>query len=352
MLTPISAKKIIRRRWAPNNMSEKIYPVCVIGGGSAGTMSVLRTVLNNDECLFFPGTPKDKKKSRALWVRTIENMPAHFQYKKGIEEPNQETLKWIQDSAFKDKLIMQKNAGVVSLKRDAHGIFEITDNQDRKFYASYVILCTGVMDVQPEIQGSIEAVFDYANAQTIDYCLICDGHHVLNKKTVVIGSENSTAWIAIMLHERYSPPEMTILTNGKEPSFQADTAKLLKLYNIRVVTTAIAEIHGEDKGRVLKGFKLEDQNVIEAEMSFVSMGMLVYNELAKQLNAEVDERGFVKTDANGLSSVNGLYVAGDLKANTRKQIYTAWDAAVASANSINQNLRVDKRKKLLENSGL
>jgi thioredoxin reductase (NADPH) len=344
-------KKTIRNRWVQNKMSEKIYPVCVIGGGAAGTMSVLRTVLNNDECLFFPGSPKDKKKSRALWVRAIENMPAHFQYKRGIEEPNAETIKWIQDSAFKDKLILQKNAGVVGLKRDARGIFEITDNQERKFFASYVILCTGVMDVQPEIQGSIEAVFDYANAQTIDYCLICDGHHVLNKKTVVIGHENSTAWVAIMLHERYSPPEMTILTNEKIPSFQPETMKLLKLYNIRIVTTAISEIVGENKGRVLKGFKLKDQNVIEAEMCFVSMGLLVYNDLAKQVNAEIDERGFVNTDANGLTSVNGLFVAGDLRANTRKQIYTAWDTAVASANTINQLLRVDTRQKRLKESG-
>ena len=328
-------------------MSEKIYPVCVIGGGSAGTMAALRTVLNNDECLFFPGSPQDKKKSRALWVRKIENMPAHWQYKRGIEEPNLETIKWIQSSEFKDKLIMQKNAGVVSLKRDAHGVFEITDNKDQKFYARYVILCTGVMDVQPHIQGSIEAVFDYANAQTIDYCLICDGHHVLNKKTVVIGHENSTAWIAIMLHERYAPPEMTILTNGQEANFAADTLKLLKLYNIRVLSAPIAEIQGEDKGKVLKGFKLEDQNIVQAEMSFVSMGMLVYNELAKQVEAEVDERGFVKADINGLTSVSGLYVAGDLRSNTRKQIYTAWDTAVSAANIINQNLRTEKRNKLL-----
>lgn len=326
-------------------MSEKIYPVCVIGGGSAGTMAALRTVLNNDECLFFPGSPKDKKKSRALWVRTIENMPAHYQYKRGIEEPNAETIKWIQNSEFKEKLILQKNAGVVSLTRDAHGIFEITDNQNRKFLASYVILCTGVMDVQPHINGSIEEVFDYANAQTIDYCLICDGHHVLHKKTAIVGNENSTAWVAIMLHERYSPPEMTILTNGKDGQFAEDTEKLLKLYNIRVVTSPIVEIIGEEKGKILKGFKLEDQNVIEAQMSFVSMGMIVYNELARQVHAEVDERGFVKTDANGLTSVAGLYVAGDLRANTRKQIYTAWDAAVASANSINMNLRASRRPK-------
>lgn len=310
-------------------------------------MAALRTILNNDECLFFPGSPKDKKKSRALWVRKIENMPAHFQYKRGIEDPNLEALKWIQESPFKDNFYLQKNAGVVSIKKNKHDIFEIVDSHDEKFLAHFVILCTGVMDVQPHIQGSIEAIFDYANAQTIDYCLICDGHHVLGKKTVVIGHENSAAWAAIMLQERYHCPEMTILTNGQEPNFQKETQQLLDLYNVRVVTSIIKEIQGEAKGQVLKGFVLEDSNVIQADMSFVSMGIIVYNELAKQLGAELDVRGFVKGDEHGLTSVAGLYVSGDLKANTRKQIYTAWDNAVSAASAINLLLRTRKRHKLL-----
>jgi thioredoxin reductase (NADPH) len=329
-------------------MSEKIYPVCVIGGGSAGTMAALRTVLNNDECLFFPGSPKDKKKSRALWVRKVENMPSHLGYKRGIEDPNIETIKWIEASEFKEKLFLQKNSGVVSIVKNEREIFEITDSQDKKFLARFVILCTGVMDVQPEINGTIETIFDYANAQTIDYCLICDGHHVLNKRTAIIGHDNGAAWIAIMLHERYQTPEMTILTNGQKPNFQKETQKLLDLYKIRVLTSPITDIQGEEKGKILKGFTLENKNVIQAEMSFVSMGMIVYNELAKQLGAELDARGFVIGDQTGLTSVNGLYVSGDLKANTRKQIYTAWDNAVSAATAINQIIRTRKRQLLLQ----
>ena len=328
-------------------MSEKVYSVCVIGGGSAGTMAALRTILNNDECLFFPGSPKDKKKSRALWVRKVENVPAHLGYKRGIEDPNLETLKWIQESAFKDNFHIQKNCGVVSIKKNEKDLFEIVDSKDRKYLVSFVILCTGVMDVQPHIQGTIETVFDYANAQTIDYCLICDGHHVLDKKTAIIGHDNSAAWAAIMLQERYHCPEMTILTNGKEPSFQQDTQKLINLYNIRVIPTPIKAIHGEEKGKILKGFELEDGAVIEAEMSFVSLGLIVYNELAKQMGAELDGRGFVIGNEGGLTSVPGLYVAGDLKANTRKQIYTAWDNAVSAATAINLIIRTKRRQKIL-----
>lgn len=324
-------------------MALSVYPVAVIGGGSAGTMAALRTVLNNDDCLYFPGSPKDKKKSRALWVRKVENVPAHLSYKRGIEEPNAETLNWILESDFKERMHLQKNTGVTRIKKMGEH-FELTDSKGQQHLAKYIILCTGVMDVQPEIQGSIETIFDYANAQTIDYCLICDGHHVLKKRTGLIGHTNSAAWVAIMLYERYQPSELTIFTHGKTPQFAEDTSQLIRAYGIKVKTEIIAGIQGEEKGKVLKAFELETKEICPLDISFVSLGMLVYNDLALQLEAEVDERGFVKADESGLTSVAGLYVAGDLKAGVKKQIYTAWDTAVNAANAINQKIRQQKRK--------
>lgn len=327
-------------------MNQKVYPVCVIGGGSAGIMAVLRTVLNNDECLFFPGAAKDKKKSRALWVKKVENMPGHFQYQRGIEEPNNNTLKWIETSPYKNNLIHHKNTGVVSLKKE-NDLFEIIDSKNQTHYAQYVILCTGVMDVQPEIAGGIEAIFDYANAQTVNYCLLCDGHHVINKRTSIIGSSNSAAWAAIILFERYSPRDMCILTNGEKPDFQKDTQLLIDKYGIKIFEKPILKIKGREKGNILDGFEFEDGTSVETDINFVSLGMIVYNELAKQLGAELDDRGFVKADDTGLTSVANLYVAGDLKANTKKQIYTAWDNAVNAANAINMKIRISRRSKLL-----
>jgi thioredoxin reductase (NADPH) len=323
-------------------MTSKIYSVCVIGGGSAGTMAALRTVLNNDECLFFPGSPKNKKRSRAMWVKKVENMPSHLQFKRGIEDPNAETLKWISESPFKEKFIHHKNTGVISLKKE-NDVFTILDSKNNLHHAKFVILCTGVMDVQPEIKGTIDKVFEYANAQTIDYCLLCDGHHSLNKNVSVIGHSNTAAWISIMLYERYQPKSMTILTNGKSSEFEADTKKLIETYGIRVMESPIESIEGENRGEVLKSFTLQDKTQIQSDLCFISLGMIIYNELAKELGAELDERGFVKTVESGESSVAGLFVAGDLRANAKKQIYTAWDHAVNAANAINMKLRASKR---------
>jgi thioredoxin reductase (NADPH) len=323
-------------------MSEKIYQICVIGGGAAGTMAALRVILNNDECLFFPGSPKDKKKSRALWVKKVENIPAHFNYERGIVDPNSETLKWIQKSPMAKNLILQKNTGVVSVKKEGD-IFRILDSKGDIHLAKYIILCTGVMDVQPEIKGSIEKVFDYANSQTINYCLICDGHHVLDKKTSVIGHGNGAAWVAIMLYERYRPLKMSILTNGEAKDFQRETQKLLDAYGIQLYEAPILEILGKDGGQILEGFRLETGELIETDISFVALGMIVYNELAKEVGADLDERGFVKADESGSTNISGFYVAGDLKAGTKKQIYTAWDTAVNAANAINMKLRISRR---------
>ena len=44
-----------------------------------------------------------------------------------------------------------------------------------------------------------------------------------------------------------------------------------------------------------------------------------------------------------MTSVDGVYVAGDLRANTKKQIYTAWDTAVDAADAFNAKLRALSR---------
>ena len=319
----------------------KIYDVAVIGGGSAGTMAAMRTVLNNDECLFFPGSGKDKKKSRAFWVTKVENMPGHLHYKKGIEEPNKESLDWISSGPFAEKLHWKKNHGITQIKKE-NNVFELVDDKGNNYFARFVILCTGVMDVQPQINKSIDPIFPYANVQLADYCLRCDGHHVINEKLSIIGHTTSAAWVAIMLFERYHNEHVTLFLNGEKASFDDETKALIKRYNFQIVEGAIEGIQGNAKEKKLEAFVV-DQKKHETEICFVALGMIVYNELAKMLGAELDQRGFVITDQKGKSTIDGLYVAGDLRANTKKQIYTAWDTAVDSADDINVLIRRKKR---------
>ena len=78
-------------------------------------------------------------------------------------------------------------------------------------------------------------------------------------------------------------------------------------------------------------------------LTFVSLGMIVYNELAKEIGAELDERGFVKTNAKGETNIENFYAVGDIQADTKKQIYTSWDMAVDSLDDINAKIRREFR---------
>lgn len=321
--------------------------VAVIGGGSAGTMAALRVILNNDQCLFFPGNAQDKKASRALWVKKIENMPAHFSYKRGIEEPNAETIRWIQASAFAANLTLHKNSGIRTVKKLEDGGFELGDDKGAVHVCDYVLLCTGVMDVQPLIGGEIDPVFPFANAQIVDYCLRCDGHHIKGLETAVVGHSNAAAWVSIMLYERYRPPRMHLLAHGQTFEYDDKTRELMDMYGIERHAAKIVRFLGDEKKPELHGLELADGTVVQARTGFVSLGMLVYSDLAKQVGAEVDGRGFVITDATGLTKIPGFYAAGDVMAGTKKQIYTAWDTAVNAADHINLQIRSSAREREL-----
>lgn len=322
----------------------------VVGGGAAGIMAALRGVLNNEKIILYLGSGKARKKSREMWVSKVENMPGYEHYKKGIVNPNKDTLTWIKESKFASNLEVIRTS-VKEIKKLEDGRFQVLDEKGNTQNAFAVVLATGVMDVQPHIQGSIEPVLPYANVQLIDYCIRCDGHHVHGKRTSIIGHGNVAGWIAILLKERYDVEEMVVLTNGEEPEFDEEVKKLHKAYGVTVEKSPIKDIKGNAKELVLDGYILEDGTEIKSEISFVSLGMLVYNELATALGAEVDGRGFVKTNNKGETNIEGLYAIGDLQADTKKQIYTSWDMAVDALDDIDNKIRRILRAQTLENFG-
>jgi thioredoxin reductase (NADPH) len=319
-----------------------IYPIAVIGGGAAGVMAVNRALLNNDQCLFFSGNNNDKRKSRGFWVKKVENIPAHLSYKKGITEPNDEMLQWLKESSFGKNLIQHKKSIIQLQKKSELNYFELIDHENNVYFAKFVVLCTGIMDIQPNIQGSIKPILPYANIQQVDYCLRCDGHHVLGKKVGVIGHSNAAAWVAIMLFERYRPQQISLFTNGEKVVLGEEEKKLLENYEISIESEAIHKII-EDEDKNLKAFEFSEHRKQEVDICFVSLGVIVYNQLALQVAAKVDERGYVITDEFGQSSIEGLYVAGDLRSGKKKQIYTAWDTAVDALDQINAKIRKEKR---------
>ena len=311
----------------------KKYPIAIIGAGAAGTMAVNRAVLNNDEVLLFTGAKEKQRGSRGYWVRKVDNIPGFAKYERTILEVRNEVLEELAQSPLNHNLFVIEDSINTIEKEDE--FFKLIDGLGRIYYAKYVVLATGIMDVQPEIQGSIRPILKYANGQTVAYCALCDGHRSFGKKTVVIGYSDTAAETALLLSDKYHLTNLTILTNGRTNEFHPDLLKKIKDQNIRILESPIQEILGDKDLKQLSGFKLENEELAEAEIAFISLGLRPNNQLALQLGAKVTASGLVITNSSSESSVPNLFVIGDLQANTLKQIYTAWQQAVDSLLLIN-----------------
>ncbi len=318
---------------------DHIYEVAIIGAGAGGIMALQRAILNNDEVLLFAGNQKDISNSRGTFVREVDNIPGLSKYKRVNINLRNEILKDIaSDQNFSKNLNFFKRS-VVNIKQENNKIFILEDNKGNVYQARYVILATGMMDEQPVINGKIDTIFPYANNETIAYCLRCDGHRALGKETVVIGSDDSAANVAIILQQRYKLPKITILTHGKKPTWDQSLQKKLSLYRIEFVEDTITNILGDESSGKLEGFMFSDSAKLSAEFGFVSMGIRPNNQLAKTLGAKLDPRGLVIADQNSETTVQNFFVIGDLQADAMKQIYTAWNHAVKAADIINKRIR-------------
>lgn len=325
-----------------SEQEKKIHDVAIIGAGGAGQMALLRSVLNHLDTIIFTGDPQTTRRSRATWVAEVDNIPGFFDKKRPISATSREVIGFIEKNDDLKKFLTLEKKIVTSITEDGEGF--LLKSGDESFFARYVVLCTGTMDVQPLINDSIEPIFPYANRGDVLYCIRCDGHKTVGQDVAVIGHQAGAGWIAVMLKERYQNKKLYILTNGENFDAPDELKTLLAKYGIEIVTESIVSILGDPK-KELTGFDLGTRQ-IHVPKAFVALGSIVYNGLAKELGVDLSSREHLITNEKGETSVPGFYAAGDLVQGKKKQVYTAWDMAVDAIDDIDLKIRTEKRAKL------
>ena len=321
------------------------YQVAIIGAGGAGQMATLRSVLNNLKTVVFTGDKNAKKRGRAMWVHSVENMPGYFDMKRPITNSTKETFTFLKNHENLNERFDQVNDSVIKISKTENGFHLKTAEQN--YTADYVVLCTGTMDVQPEIDGKIDGIFPFANKGDIDYCIRCDGHKIIGHKTVIIGNSMAAPWIAVMLKERYNPPKLTVLFHDSQVEIPEELNHYLKMYDIDVITSSITNYLGSAK-EGFQGLELTNGKTLSVTKGIVALGTIVYNQLAKQLGVELNERDHLIVNEKFETNISGFYAAGDLVAGKKKQIYTSWDMAVDAVDDIDHKIRKAKRQKRLQ----
>lgn len=171
----------------------------------------------------------------------------------------------------------------------------------------------------------------------VAYCATCDGEFFTGKEVFVIGGGFAAAEESVFLTKYAS--HVTVLI--REDDFTcaksvADKAKENK--NITVITNVeVDEVTGGSLIQSIRYHNTKTKDTVEYKAKdgatfgvFVFAGYEPATELVKGI-AQLNEQGYVITDRNQKTNVDGLYAAGDVCVKNLRQVVTAvGDGALAA----------------------
>ena len=190
-----------------------------------------------------------------------------------------------------------------------------------------VILATGGKRSAPKIPGLKEF-----EGRGVSYCAVCDAFFYRGKEVAVVGNGE------FALHEaeelRNVTQDVTIYTDGKEPEFSRE-------HPIAVNTMKIQAIEGDDKvsGLLMQSdiaaqdAEAPENSFYPADGVFVALGTAGSAEIARQMGAEITDKGNIKTEEEMATTIPGLFAAGDCTGGllqVSKAVYEGSMAAISA----------------------
>jgi len=205
-------------------------------------------------------------------------------------------------------------------------IFAVKTDQNI-FKTRTVIVATGASPAKLNAKGE-----DLFAGRGVSYCATCDGAFYKGKDVAVIGGGNTALQDAAYL-SRLCGKIYVIHRRDKfrAENYLADACR--SLINVEIVLdTVLVEVLGNEgvSGIKTKNVKTGAEGEIPVAGVFIAAGLTPATGFVKNL-LDLDEKGFIETDAYMRTSVPGIFAAGDVRTSPLRQIVTAAaDGAVAA----------------------
>ena len=224
---------------------------------------------------------------------------------------------------------------VEGIHRLPDGTFKVVTSADTEYRAPAVILTAGGTPTKLGVPGEQE----YAG-RGVSYCAVCDGAFFRNEIIAVVGGGDAAVEEAdyltryasrvYLIHRRDEFRASKLL---QERAFQ--NPKIEVLWNTRV-----REMVGTERG--LQHLELEDtvtgvHSSLAVTGCFVFIGFKPNSGLIKD-HVTHDAAGYVITDDRMMTSIPGLFAAGDLRAQLTRQVTTAVGDATTAAIAVEKYL--------------
>ena len=292
----------------------------IIGGGPAGLTAAIYLARFRRNVLVI-----DKGESRAEYIKSSNNYPGFIN---GIN--GNQLLINLREQAkeYGAELITDE---VTALELDGDGIFTAT-TPARVIKAKKVLLATGIVDEKPNLPNMDKIIYEGA----VRFCPVCDGFEATDKKIGIVGTLKHILPKALFL--RTYTRQIFLLPTHKATLTKEETTSLHEA-NIQLPGKDLTDLI-VSHNKVTAVF--DDNEKIELDVLYPAMGADVRSELAIKLNAKANESNCILADAHQLTSINGLYVAGDLTTDL-SQISVALGQAAIAATHIHNNLPANFR---------
>lgn len=300
---------------------DKMYDVIVVGGGPAGLTAALYLARAKYRVLV---VEKAQFGGQISITHEVVNYPG-IETTSGMELA--ETMRR-QAEVFDSEFLMAEVTGIA-----CDGEFKTVHTDHGDITCHGILIATGA---RPRLAGFVGE--EQYKGRGVAYCATCDGELFTGKEIYVVGGGYAAAEESVFL-TRYAS-HVTILIRKEDFSCAKSVADRAKHHEkITVLTNTVLERVAGDHGlqeiryRNTATGQVTEKRAPAGESFgvFVFAGAVPATELVRDL-VELDERGYVLTDASQKTSADGIYAAGDVCVKPLRQVTTAvGDGALAAA---------------------
>lgn len=301
----------------------KIYDVIILGAGPAGLAAGLYAGRSRLSTLI---VEKGKDGGQIAITNEIENYPG--QIVEGESGPSLIARMTEQAAKFG----VERVTDVINAV-DLEGEIKTVKSAKAEYQAKNVIIATGAYSRPIGCKGEAEFI-----GKGVSYCATCDANFFEDFEVFVVGGGDSAVEEAMYLTK--FARKVTII-HRRDELRAAKSIQEKAFANPKIEffwDSVVEELYGEDilQGMIVKNVKTGETRKVEADEEDGMFGIFgfigtVPNSKIFEGIIDMDERGYIKTDADMHTNIPGVYAVGDVRIKSLRQVVTAAaDGAIAA----------------------
>lgn len=209
-------------------------------------------------------------------------------------------------------------AAVHSLSRQENGTF-LAETDDGAVEARAVIFAGGAKPRPLSVEREEDLI-----GQGVSYCALCDGAFFQGQDVAVVGGGNTAFSDALVLAETCRSVTIVHRRHG----FRAEATQIKAVEDTKniklMVPYTVAGLEGENQlsGLTLRHAETGELTTLPVSGVFVALGRVPDTALLADL-ADLDPSGFAASDESCRTRTPGLFIAGDCRSKSIRQLTTA-----------------------------